>query len=210
VARNTKPTVKAWHDDDVAATLNTAEGALSDLRGKPPDYRPAATVETYLMQRYRCSRVRMKERIADAHDNVRRRRKGYDLAANWLETLRLIGDELCEKLYTKTADIAFDTNNRNAFNAQKFLIERNESVFEADTLPAAQQAPTHSMVSEIEQEVFDAMTDVEEAQLTELIEAEASIKIKLGHLLRRIQKRLADQRVADDDAYDEIADADDA
>lgn len=209
MARNAKPIARPWHDDDEGKTLSIAEGALADLRDKPADYRPAATIETYLMNRYRCSRIRMKERIADAQDRVRRRRKGHDLAAMWLETLRLIGDELCEKLYAKTMAIADDTSNRNAFNAQKFLIEKNESVFAADMLPAAQQAPTNSLVSEIEQEVFDAMTDVEEAQLTELIEAEASIKVRLGHLIRRIQKRLADQRVAADDEATESTDDDD-
>ena len=192
---------KPWHDDDVARTLNIANGLLSHLRDMPPEQRPDATTEGYLMRHYRCSKQRLRDRIADAEDRKRRRRPGHDLAAEWLETLRLIADELGEKLYAHTHKIAYDPGNRNAFNAQKFLIDKNERLFAAtDATPGSGSGPEQfGLVSDIEQEVFDELTDAEEAQLAELIEAETQIKIKLSHIVRRVRKRLADRRVSDID-----------
>ena len=204
-------TVKPWHDNDVARTLNIANGLLTHVRGMDPKIRPTATTEGYLMQHYNCSRARMRERIADAEDRVRRRKQGYDLAANWLETLRLIGDELSEKLCARTYELAYDLSNRSAFNAQKFLIDKNDSLFAADVENTTRTdgGSEFGLISDIEQEVFDEMTDLEDAQVAELVEADAQIKIKLGHIVRRVRKRLADKRVNDIDTAATTDESDD-
>lgn len=182
-----------WSNGDPAKTLRLAEGLLARLRDAPAESRPDQTTAGYLARHYGVSIQKMKLRIADAEA----RRNRDDLADNWLECIYQIGNELGERLLAKTFAIAHDTSNRNSFNAQKFLLNKLDPDVYSDSAETrtTTQAETRSLISDIEQEVFDEANEVEEAQLVEIEQTIAEAMIKLEQWTRRIRKRIADKRV---------------
>jgi hypothetical protein len=185
-----------WHGGDGHVAITRAEGLLQKLRDTAPEARPDQTTIGYLARHYHTSIQTMKQRIADAE----RSRSRNDQADAWLETLYQIGNELGETLLAKTFQIARDTSNRNAFNAQKFLLAKLDPEVYGDAsetaAPATQES--RSLISDVPQEVFDELNEIEEAQLVEIEQALAGQLVKLEQLVRRVQKRVADRRVTED------------
>lgn len=183
----------AWHDGNVDKTLQLAEGLLTKLRDTPPERRPDQTVAGFLAKHYGCSVQRMKSRKEDAEA----KRTREDEADLWLETIYQIGNELGETLLAKTFAIARDTSNRNALNAQKYLLPKIDPQVFGESEAQVVRAESRSLISDIPQEVFDELTDEEEGQVVEIEQAVAQQLTQLEQLIRRVQKRIAEQRVVE-------------
>lgn len=188
-----------WHGGNLADAINRANGLLTKLRDTPPEHRPDQTTVGYLARHYGVSIQVMRARIADAEQ----KRSSNDYADNWLECIYQIGNELGETLLAKTFQIARDTSNRSSFKAQQWLLAKlDPSVYGEAAETSVQQAPARSMLSDVPQEVFDDMSDEEEAQLVEIEQMFSNAQLLLTQWVRRRQKRVADHRVQEVDNDD--------
>jgi hypothetical protein len=180
-----------WGD---AQTLKKMEGLLQTLRDQPPEQRPEQMVNVYLANMFGVSPRTMLQRLADAETNAGR----DSLADYFCDLWRQIANVLGEAIHATVFKIAKDAGNRNAFNAGKWLAERNEP----DVFGTQREAATHRDVggamSDIEQEVFDEMDATETLQLEEIERNIGGEMTKLGALVRRIRKRLAEKAVLHD------------
>jgi hypothetical protein len=187
-----------WHGGDPDRALSKAEGLLAKLRETPPEHRPKQMTIQYLAHQYHVSVQTMKGRVADAES----KRRLNDYADNWLEIIYQIGNVLGETTAAKTFAIAHDVSNRNAFNAQKFILERTDPTVYGATANTVEQAPARAFISDVPQEVFDDLDEVAEQQLAEIEQLFANAQLMLTQWVRRQQKKIADQRVQEVDADD--------
>jgi hypothetical protein len=110
----------------------------------------------------------------------------------------MIGNELSETLKAKMYQIARDVTNRNAFNAQKYLLPQvDPGVFGETATRTATGAESSSLVADIPQEVWDEINEDERAQMEEIEHAVSEALVKMEHLVRRVQQRVANKRAED-------------
>lgn len=186
-----------WQGVHAPATFTLLEGLLSNLRDKPPEQRPDATLHGYLATHLHVSVNTIKARI----ENARLYQLRDDDAAYFLELVYMIGNELSETLQAKAFAIARDPTNRNAFNAQKWLLPKiDPDVFGEAAARTATGGEQSSLVSDVPQEVWDEINDEERVALEEIERTISENLVKMEHLVRRVQQRVATKRV--DDAKD--------
>jgi hypothetical protein len=183
-----------WQGTHTQETFAQLEGLLAELRKKPADQRPDATLHNYLAKHLEISVNAVKKRI----DGARACQDRDDDAAYFLELVFMIGNALSEHLQAKAFAIAKDTGNRNAFNAQKWLLPKiDPDVFGETAGRTATGGEQSSLVADVPQEVWDEINDDERALLEEIERTISENLVKMEHLVRRVQQRVATKRVAD-------------
>jgi hypothetical protein len=183
-----------WQGTHTPETFKRLEGLLSKLRDTPPEHRPEATVYSYLATHFGVSVQTMQARIS----NARLYQLRDDEADYYLELVYMIGNELSESLVGKTFAIARDPTNRNAFNAQKWLLPKiDPDVFGESAGKTTTGGEASSLVSDVPQEVWDEISDEERTQMEEIEHTVSEALVKLEHLVRRVQQRVANKRAED-------------
>ena len=181
-----------WGAHDCERTLHMMEGLLSDLRGRKPQNRPAQVTHVYLAAQFGVSAPTMRSRLQDAMSKRARSDKADHFCELWAQIANVLGERISGTIY----QIAVDPTNRNCLNAAKWMIERTDK--ETYSMDEAKQArDAGSAVADVPQEVWDELTDEEEAQLAEIEMAIDSEMHKLTRLVRRVQRRVADKRASD-------------
>ncbi len=184
-----------WHGGEFQseAVLRQMEGLLAKLRDTPPEQRPEATVHSYLAKHLGTSVQTTKARIEDAKLHQHR-----DADADYfLDIVYRIGNELSESLVGKTFAIARDPSNRNAFNAQKWLLPKIDPDVFGEQSATKSTSESSSAISDIPQEAWDEATPEETAQIEEIERTISNELLKLEHIVRRLQQRVANKRVQD-------------
>lgn len=189
-----------WGGPDCKRTLAQMEGILSELKRRNSDGRPVVDFPQVLLgKRFGLSAVTMRRRLQDAITHMGRN----DDAARFVELWNCISDELATKVKTTITTIAGDATHQKSFDAARWMLDRiNRDAVSIEGQFAKTQRGT--TVAEVDDEVWDEMTAEEELQLAEIETNIDGEMVKLRHLVRRIEKRIADQRA--DESLEEYGD----